>query len=138
MSKHGVTRQARPRVKKLSASESMIQRSVLDWLKAKGIFAVRLNNAPVPTRTGGFRPVAMKGMPDCHVDYPVEDIPVSVWVEFKTERGKLTEHKIAVREAIASHGGFYFVIQSIDAMQGALEVVEQAVKSRIKIRRQNG
>lgn len=111
--------------------ESDIQRSVLDWLKAKRIFAVRLNNAPVPTRDGRFRPVSMKGLPDCHVDYSVFSIPVSVWVEFKTPSGRLSEGQKLVKEAIEEFGGFYFIVRSIDDMEKALEQVTHEVSRRL-------
>ena len=127
----GVTRQARP--KRLKSSESIIQKAVLDWLKANGIFAVRLNNIPVPTKSGGFRPVAMRGLADCHVDYPVHNIPVSIWVEFKTEKGRLSEHQKEFKRLIEEQMGFYAVIRSIDEMEDYLKEVREAVSNRIKI-----
>ena len=125
-----VTRQAR--TKKLSSSESIIQKSVIDWLKANGIFAVRLNNVPVPTKSGGFRPVAMRGLADCHVDYPVFNIPVSIWIEFKTEKGKLSEHQEAFRDNIEAHSGFYSVVRSIDDMEKTLQDVRDEIIARIE------
>ena len=127
----GVTRQARP--KRLKSSESIIQKAVLDWLKANGIFAVRLNNIPVPTKSGGFRPVAMRGLADCHIDYPVCTIPVSIWVEFKTEKGRLSEHQKEFKRLVEEQMGFYAVIRSIDEMEDYLKEVREAVSNRIKI-----
>ena len=127
----GVTRQARP--KRLTASEGIIQKAVLDWLKANGIFAVRLNNIPVPTKSGGFRPVAMRGLADCHIDYPVHQIPVSIWVEFKTEKGRLSEHQEEFKRLVEEQMGFYAVVRSIDDMEGYLKGVREEVSNRIMI-----
>ena len=126
----GVTRQARTR--KINSSESIVQKAVLDWLKANGIFAVRLNNIPVPTKSGGFRPVAMRGLADCHVDYPIHKIPVSIWIEFKTEKGKLSEHQEAFRDQIENFNGFYSVVRSIDDMEKCLQDVRDEILVRIE------
>ncbi|MGA1712812.1 MAG: hypothetical protein ACO4CS_16130 [bacterium] len=111
--------------------ETQIQKAVLDWLHYKGYFAVRLNNIPTPTASGGFRPVAMKGLPDAHVDVVVEGMPISVWVEFKTEKGRLSPHQKSVMETIGLYGGFYFVIRSIDEMERAIETVTHDVRGRL-------
>ena len=125
----GITRQARP--KRLNASEGIIQKAVLDWLKANGIFAVRLNNIPVPTKSGGFRPVAMRGLADCHIDYPVHNIPVSIWVEFKTEKGKLSIHQEEFQRRVSEHYGFYAIVRSIDDMESYLNHVREQISDRI-------
>ena len=112
--------------------ETIIQKSVLDYLRAKGYFAVRLNNIPTPLGDGRFRPVAMKGLPDAHVDVVVDGLPVSVWVEFKNEKGRLSPNQKAVRDAIRTYGGFYFVVRSIDEMEKALSEVSYEVRGRLK------
>lgn len=111
--------------------EAQVQKAVLDWLRIQGYFAVRLNNIPTPTASGGFRPVAMRGLPDAHVDVVVDGLPISVWVEFKNEKGRLSPHQKSVKEAIGLYGGFYFVVRSIDEMEQAIKTVNHEVRGRL-------
>lgn len=121
-----------PRTKTVrKEKESDIQRAVLKYLKAKGYFAVRLNNVPTPIEGGGFRPVAMRGLPDAHVDVVVDGLPVSVWIEFKTSAGKLSPHQKAVMDSIRLYGGFYFVVRSIDEMESAIQEVTHEIRGRL-------
>ncbi len=111
--------------------ETLIQKSVLDYLRLSGYFAVRLNNIPTPLGDGKFRPVAMKGLPDAHVDIVVDGLPISVWIEFKNEKGRLSPNQKAVMEKIKTYGGFYFVIRSIDEMERAIKEVNHEVRERL-------
>lgn len=111
--------------------EAQVQKAVLDWLRIQGYFAVRLNNIPTPTASGGFRPVAMRGLPDAHVDVVVDGLPISVWVEFKNEKGRLSPHQKSVMEAIGLYGGFYFVVRSIDEMEQAIKTVNHEIRGRL-------
>ena len=70
-------------------------------------------------------------MADCHVDLVVEGIPVSVWIEFKTEKGKLSSYQEEFRDSIHQYGGFYEVIRSIDDMEVAITNIKNEVSSRI-------
>lgn len=112
--------------------ETIIQKSVLDYLRMKGYFAVRLNNIPTPLGDGKFRPVAMKGLPDAHVDVVVDGLPISVWIEFKNEKGRLSPNQKNVRDAIHTYGGFYYVVRSIDEMERALTEVTNEVRGRLQ------
>lgn len=111
--------------------ETDIQKAVIAYLKMKGYLALRLNNIPVPLPSGGFRPVAMRGLPDCHVDIPIAGIPISVWVEFKTKTGVLSEHQKEFQARIHEGGGFYFVVRSIEDMESAIHQVYDEVHRRI-------
>lgn len=122
------TKQSNP----LLPSESQIQKSVLQFLKnRKDVLAIRLNNLPVPLKSGGFRPVAVRGIPDCHVDFLVNKVPVSVWVEFKAPKGKLSEYQKQFKSTIEDMGGFYEVIRSIDEMEDALTRINGVVSETI-------
>ena len=116
---------------KLPIKEAQIQKAVMKYLEAKGISAIRLNNIPVPLKSGGFRPVARRGLADCHVDLVVQGIPVSFWVEFKTEKGKLSPHQEEFRDSVHQYGGFYEVIRSIDDMEEAIAKINVEVCDRI-------
>lgn len=112
--------------------ETLIQKAVLDYLRMSGYFAVRLNNIPTPLGEGKFRPVAMKGLPDAHVDIVVDGLPISVWIEFKNEKGRLSPNQKVVKESIDAYGGFYFVIRSIDEMERAIKEVNHEVRGRLQ------
>jgi len=112
--------------------ETIIQKAVLDYLRYNGYFAVRLNNIPTPLGDGKFRPVAMKGLPDAHVDIVVDGLPISVWIEFKNEKGRLSPNQKAVMDTIRTYGGFYFVIRSIDEMERAILEVNHEVRGRLQ------
>ena len=128
----GSIQSTRKRSIKLPIKESQIQKSVMAYLEAKGISALRLNNIPVPLKSGGFRPVAKRGLADCHVDLVVEGIPVSVWIEFKTDKGKLSPHQEEFGDSIHRYGGFYEVIRSIDDMEMVITNITEEVRGRIR------
>tara|TARA_E500000331_G_scaffold186505_1_gene179484 strand:+ start:701 stop:1144 length:444 start_codon:yes stop_codon:yes gene_type:complete len=121
----------RVRSTKLPIKESQIQKAVMKYLEAKGISAIRLNNIPVPLKSGGFRPVARRGLADCHVDMVIAGIPVSIWVEFKTPTGRLSEHQKEFRDSVHQYGGFYEVIRSIDDMEEAIARINNEIRDRI-------
>ena len=111
--------------------EALVQKAVLDSLKVKGYFAVRLNNVPTPLPNGGFRPVAMKGLPDAHVDIVVRGLPISVWIEFKSPKGRLSSHQKDVKDFISLYGGFYCIVRSIDDMERIIKEVTNEVLGRL-------
>jgi|TARA_Y100000294_G_scaffold134576_1_gene127212 hypothetical protein len=69
---------------------------------------------------------------DCHVDLVVEGIPVSVWIEFKTDKGKLSPHQEEFGDSIHRYGGFYEVIRSIDDMEMVITNITEEVRGRIR------
>tara|TARA_B100000902_G_scaffold400033_1_gene474828 strand:- start:11992 stop:12435 length:444 start_codon:yes stop_codon:yes gene_type:complete len=123
----------RVRSTKLPIKESQIQKAVMKYLEAKGISAIRLNNIPVPLKSGGFRPVAKRGLADCHVDLVIQGVPVSLWIEFKTEKGKLSPYQEEFRDSVHHYGGFYEVIRSIDDMEVAITKINDEVCDRISL-----
>lgn len=76
--------------------------------------------------------MAMKGLPDAHVDVVVDGLPISVWVEFKNEKGRLSPNQKAVMDTIRTYGGFYFIVRSIDDMERALSEVTNEVRGRLQ------
>ena len=61
----------------------------------------------------------------------VDGLPISVWIEFKNEKGRLSPNQKAVMEKIKTYGGFYFVIRSIDEMERAIKEVSHEVRGRL-------
>jgi len=115
----------------IKEKESDIQKTVLEWLSYNEIFAIRLNNIPVPTKNGGFRPVAVKGLPDAHLELRVSGVPVSVWIEFKTKKGKQSQNQIIFQKKVEDYGGFYYIVRSIEDIQKVLHKAEYTVLARI-------
>ena len=106
----------------LKESEANIQKSILDWGKVMRIPMRRMNVIGTPTKDG-FRPSPNKGMADIHCELIIAGIPVSVWLEVKNKRGKLSESQETFREGVNSYGGFYFVVRSIEDVEKVLDNV---------------
>tara|TARA_R100000664_G_C2747696_1_gene135185 strand:+ start:318 stop:710 length:393 start_codon:yes stop_codon:yes gene_type:complete len=106
----------------LKESEASIQKSILDWGKVMRIPMRRMNVIGTPTKDG-FRPAPNRGMADIHCELIIAGIPVSVWLECKTKRGKLSESQETFREGVNSYGGFYFVVRSIEDVQRSFNII---------------
>ena len=116
----------------MKESEANIQKTILDYGKIKGIPMRRMNVIGTPTKDG-FRPAPNRGMADIHCEYFVAGLPISVWLECKTKRGKLSPSQRNFRDGVNHYGGFYFVVRSIDDVENALHVVFLTMKERIHI-----
>ena len=106
----------------LKESEASIQKSILEWGKVMRIPMRRMNVIGTPTKDG-FRPSPNKGMADIHCELIIAGIPVSVWLEVKNKRGKLSVSQETFREGVTSYGGFYFVVRSIEDVEKAFDVI---------------
>ena len=105
-------------------TEAQIQKSILQWAAAKRILMHRINVIVTPLHKDGltvYRPPTNKGMADIHATLIVEGIPVSVWLEVKTKKGKLSANQKAFQESIEAAGGFYYVVRSIDDVDLAIQ-----------------
>ncbi len=85
---------------KQKISEHDIQKAILDYLKMRGIIAIRQNvgSFPVVDKNGKKRYIrtGMKGLPDILVLLP----KVALFLEIKSERGRLsTEQKYFCKRA---------------------------------------
>ena len=106
----------------LKESEANIQKAILDWGKVMRIPMRRMNVIGTPTKDG-FRPSPNKGMADIHCELIIAGIPVSVWLEVKNKRGKLSVSQETFREGVNGYGGFYFVVRSIEDVEKAFDVI---------------
>lgn len=107
------------------ASESAIQRSILDGLLYKGYMAWRNNVAPIPIRRGreitGFRRI------DPHVVGMADILCVLkpsgrlLGIEVKTPKGRLTEKQRDWGEKLEANGGAYLVARSWEDVETYLE-----------------
>ena len=98
-------------------TEAQIQKAIMQWGQYKKVLMHRINVIGTPLHKDGltvYRPSTNKGMADIHATVLVEGIPVSVWLEVKTKKGKLSANQKAFQESIEAAGGFYYVVRSID------------------------
>ena len=98
-------------------TEAQIQKAIMQWGQYKKVLMHRINVIGTPLHKDGltvYRPSTNKGMADIHATLIVEGIPVSVWLEVKTKKGKLSANQKAFQESIEATGGFYYVVRSID------------------------
>ena len=110
----------------LKESEANIQKAILDWGKVMRIPMRRMNVIGTPYQKNGltyFRKAPNAGMADIHCELIIAGIPVSVWLECKNKRGKLSVSQETFREGVNGYGGFYFVVRSIEDVEKAFDVI---------------
>ena len=119
----------------MKETEAQIQKAILQFGAYKKILMHRINVIGTPLHKAGktiYRPSKNKGMADIHATVLVGDIPVSVWLEVKTKKGRISENQKAFNEVIKSYGGFYYVVRSIEDVELALAEVRQETLQNIK------
>ena len=108
----------------MKETEAHIQKAILQWGGYKRILMHRINVIGTPLHKNGktvYRPSTNKGMADIHATVLVEGIPVSVWLEVKTKKGKLSANQKAFQESVEAAGGYYYVVRSIDDVDLAIQ-----------------
>ena len=116
-------------------TEAQIQKTILQWGAYKKILMHRINVIGTPLHKAGktiYRPSTNKGMADIHATVMVGDIPVSVWLEVKTKKGRISANQRAFNDVITRAGGFYYVVRSIDDVELALAEVRQKTIQNIR------
>jgi len=116
-------------------TEKHIQRAILEWGQYKRILMHRINVIGTPLHKDGltvYRPSRNKGMADIHATVLVGKIPVSVWLEVKGKKGKLSANQLLFKGSIESVAGFYYVVRSIDDFDEAIEEVWVKTMQNIK------
>ena len=119
----------------MKETEAQIQKAIMQWGQYKKVLMHRINVIGTPLHKDGltvYRPSTNKGMADIHATVLVEGIPVSVWLEVKTKKGKLSPNQKAFQESIEAAGGFYYVVRSIEDVEFALAIVRQKTMQHIK------
>ena len=116
-------------------SESAIQRSILEYLAAKGIMAFRQNTGAVKTETRFFR-FGMPGMadilafpkvtvrslkaPDFRGVIPTFEVPNPCWIEVKSAIGKQSAAQKRFQFQVEAEGHRYIVARSIEDVAAVL------------------
>jgi hypothetical protein len=116
-------------------TEAQIQKTILQWAAAKRILMFRINVIGTPLHKKGvtvYRPSTNRGMADIHATVLVGKIPVSVWLEVKRKRGKLSMYQEAFRDSVQAAGGYYFLVRSIEDVELALAEVSQKTIQQIR------
>mgnify|MGYP003136342380 FL=1 len=119
----------------MKETEAQIQKAILQWGAYKQILMHRINVIGTPLHKAGktiYRPSTNKGMADIHATVVVGDIPVSVWLEVKTKKGRISANQKAFNDVITRAGGFYYVVRSIDDVELALAEVRQKTIQNIR------
>ena len=94
----------------MKETEAQIQKSILQWGAAKRILMFGINE----------------------IGTPLHKIPVSVWLEVKRKRGKLSMYQEAFRDSVQAAGGYYFLVRSIEDVELALAEVSQRTIQQIR------
>lgn len=102
----------------LKILEKNIQRQILQYLRLKKIFAFKLNNVGIKKVNGSYIPSGILGLPDiiAHYDGRV------VYLEIKSETGKLSKHQIAFQEQCKKDSVQYLVIRSFSDLIRILNI----------------
>ena len=119
----------------MKETEAHIQKAIMQWGAVKRILMHRINVIGTPLHKDGltvYRPSTNKGMADIHATLLVEGIPVSVWLEVKTKKGKLSANQKAFQESIEAAGGFYYVVRSIDDVDLVIQQTRLNVWERFR------
>ena len=119
----------------MKETEAQIQKAILQWGGYKRILMHRINVIGTPLHKAGktiYRPSTNKGMADIHATVLVGDIPVSVWLEVKTAKGRISENQKIFSDTVTAAKGFYYVVRSIDDVEDALRDVTQRTIQNIK------
>ncbi len=104
--------------------ESAIQRAILDYLRLRRIYAVRINSGRIrisdPSRKTRLVKLADAGTPDILACLPTRPYGAFVAFEVKTDTGKLTDLQAARHEQIRESNGGAFVVRSVDDVRDVL------------------
>ena len=120
---------------KTTASEAQISRSIMDYLAARHVFAVRMNSGTqVLTSGGNRRAIHMNApgtadilafkkrktdfltTPAIKGDYAREVI-IPLWIEVKSATGKQSELQKSFQAQVEAEGHRYAIVRSIDDVE---------------------
>ena len=71
-------------------------------------------------------------MADIHATVMVNKIPVSVWLEVKTKKGRISANQKAFKDSVEVAGGFYYVVRSIEDVMLVMKEVRQKTMQQIR------
>lgn len=117
---------------KLKVKEATVVRAVKDWAKLHPeVQLFRFHVGGVPTGTGSFRKHEHVGAADFFLQLFYYGMPIIAFYECKGSDGRLSENQKKFRDSIQSSGGFYFIIQSVQDAEDALEAIKKEIRSKV-------
>ena len=120
----------------MKETEAQIQKTILQWAALYNrILMHRINVIGTPLHKAGktiYRPSTNKGMADIHATVMVNKIPVSVWLEVKTKKGRISANQKAFKDSVEAAGGFYYVVRSIEDVMLVMKEVRQKTMQQIR------
>ena len=115
---------------RIKESEAGIQKAILQWgALQEGIQMFRMNVVGVPLPGGGFRPSPNRGIADIYVQLIVYGIPVGLWLEVKSSRGKMSKAQKVFSEKV----GLYYVVRSIEDASASIYFARKFVCEKINL-----
>jgi len=84
----------------------------------------------VPTGKGGKRKHEHKGAADFFLQIFYMGYPILAFFECKGPDGRLSDVQKGFRDQIQTSGGYYFIIQSIQDAEDALETIKQETRRK--------
>ena len=117
-------------LKGLTESEAGIQKAILQYgAITKGIEMFRMNvmGIPIHGQPGKYRPAAEKGIADIYVQLMVWGIPVSVWLEVKSGKGRQQASQKEFEQRVEN----YYVVRSVDDAAASLDDVREKTMNKI-------
>jgi len=100
----------------MKTPEQQLQRLVLDWLSAEGIFAIRFNTGAVKQGNRFIR----FGTAGCADVLACPAYKPPVWIELKSQTGRQTVEQKSFQMAVESAGHVYRLARSLEEVQEVL------------------
>jgi len=131
---------------KRKTKESVIQSSIISFLKTRRILHNRINNGQFVIKEQGtdkygrsrrksraVRCNSLNGIPDIEVFAFIEKdgntiVQIPIYLEVKNETGRQSKDQKLFQSRIDSANGFYYVVRGIDDVKNAFEKTYQKIK----------
>ena len=122
---------AKPKVK-LKVREADVVKALKSWATLHPeVQLFRFHVGGVPTGKGSYRPHEHKGAADFVLQIFYMGMPLIAFYECKGSDGKLSDSQEAFRESVTAAGGYYFIIQSIQDAEDALESIKRETRRKV-------
>lgn len=111
-------------------TEKQVVTSCRAWLKRNGWESFTIYTGGIPTYTGAMVPNPCKGIPDSINFY--NDLPITVWIEYKSSIGKLAEEQKEWRDRLLSKGNIWILVNSLSSLKQQVKEILQMWKKEIE------
>ena len=125
-----------------AASEAQILKAIYKFMLSKHLAVYRINTMGVPVWSSGhsfssFHKAPNTGMADLVVfdklDYNGVILPLTIWLEVKTVKGKQTKSQKLFERQVELVHGFYYVVRSIEEAEQAIEGARNTILTRLTL-----